>query len=104
MSLKSFHLVFILLVIVGADMFGAWSVWYYAQQGGCRRAGAGDPRRPRRLRVDLVRDQAGASDGYRAHRLMELPLAQGRKPTVGGTQMGSGRSRAISIEGASSDQ
>jgi len=33
LSLRSFHLVFILLVIVGADLFGAWSVWYYARQG-----------------------------------------------------------------------
>jgi hypothetical protein len=33
MSLRSFHLVFILTVIVGADLFGAWSVWNYAQRG-----------------------------------------------------------------------
>ena len=26
MSLRSFHLAFILLVIVGADLFGAWAV------------------------------------------------------------------------------
>ena len=32
LSLRSFHLVFILLVVVGADLFGAWSVWYYAEQ------------------------------------------------------------------------
>ncbi len=32
MSLRSFHLTFILLAIVGADLFGAWAVWYYVQQ------------------------------------------------------------------------
>ena len=30
MSLRKFHLVFILLAIVGADLFGAWAVWSYA--------------------------------------------------------------------------
>jgi hypothetical protein len=33
LSLKNFHLVFILLAIVGADLFGAWAVWHYATQG-----------------------------------------------------------------------
>ncbi len=33
MSLKSFHLVFILLVIVGADIFGAWGVGQFRQTG-----------------------------------------------------------------------
>jgi hypothetical protein len=28
-SLRKFHLVFILLAIVGADLFGAWAVWTY---------------------------------------------------------------------------
>ena len=30
MSLRKVHLVFILLAIVGADLFGAWAVWSYA--------------------------------------------------------------------------
>lgn len=29
MSLKVFHLAFILLAILGADYFGVWSVWTY---------------------------------------------------------------------------
>ena len=33
MSLRSFHLVFILLAIVGADLFGAWAIWNFAQDG-----------------------------------------------------------------------
>lgn len=33
LSLKNFHLVFILLVIVGADLFGAWAVWHHAREG-----------------------------------------------------------------------
>ena len=28
-SLRSFHLFFILLVIIGADLFGVWAVWSY---------------------------------------------------------------------------
>lgn len=32
MSLRTFHLVFILLVIVGADLFGAWAIWNYARE------------------------------------------------------------------------
>lgn len=31
MSLKSFHLIFILLVIVCAELFGAREFWYYSQ-------------------------------------------------------------------------
>jgi len=31
MSLRNFHFVFILIVIVVADMFGAWAVWKYSQ-------------------------------------------------------------------------
>jgi len=30
MSLRTFHLVFILLAIVGADLFGAWAIWTFA--------------------------------------------------------------------------
>jgi len=30
-SLKSFHVVFILLAIIITDMFGAWGVWQYSQ-------------------------------------------------------------------------
>lgn len=30
-SLKSFHLAFILIVFVAADLFGAWGVWTYRQ-------------------------------------------------------------------------
>jgi hypothetical protein len=33
MSLRTFHLVFILLAIVGADLFGAWAVWNFAGTG-----------------------------------------------------------------------
>ncbi len=33
MSLRSVHLAFILLSIVGADLFGAWTVWNYAENG-----------------------------------------------------------------------
>ena len=29
MSLRSFHLFFILAAIVVADLFGAWTIWYY---------------------------------------------------------------------------
>ena len=31
MSLRFFHLFFILLAIIGADFFGAWSVWNYTR-------------------------------------------------------------------------
>lgn len=31
MSLRAFHLLFILLVIVGADLFGVWAVWRYTE-------------------------------------------------------------------------
>jgi hypothetical protein len=31
-SLRSFHLVFLLVAIVGADLFGAWAVWQYVEQ------------------------------------------------------------------------
>jgi hypothetical protein len=31
MSLRNFHLVFILIAILGADLFGLWSVWYFTQ-------------------------------------------------------------------------
>lgn len=31
LSLRTFHLGFILLAIVGADLFGIWSVWHWAQ-------------------------------------------------------------------------
>ena len=33
MSLKAFHLVFILIVMLGADLFGLWSVWNFVQTG-----------------------------------------------------------------------
>ena len=33
MSLRSFHLLFIFLAIVGADLFGLWSFWRYAATG-----------------------------------------------------------------------
>lgn len=29
LSLRSFHVVFILIAIVGADMVGAWAIWHY---------------------------------------------------------------------------
>lgn len=33
MSLRAFHLLFILLVVLGADLFGVWSVVRYARGG-----------------------------------------------------------------------
>lgn len=33
MSLRTFHLVFILAAIVCADLFGAWSIWHYPLTG-----------------------------------------------------------------------
>jgi len=30
-SLRTIHLVFILIVFIAADMFGAWGVWSYQQ-------------------------------------------------------------------------
>lgn len=33
MSLKTFHIIFVLLCIVAADMFGAWAVFDYRQSG-----------------------------------------------------------------------
>lgn len=33
MSLRTFHLLFIFLVIVGADLFGVWAIWQYALAG-----------------------------------------------------------------------
>ncbi len=30
MSLKTFHLVFIIIAIIVADMFGAWAIWHRA--------------------------------------------------------------------------
>ncbi len=33
MSLRIFHLIFILLVIFSAEMFGAREFWYYSQTG-----------------------------------------------------------------------
>ena len=29
LSLRSFHLLFILIAILGADLFAVWSVWYF---------------------------------------------------------------------------
>ena len=34
MSLKTFHLVFIIAAIIAADMFGAWAIWHRASIGG----------------------------------------------------------------------
>ena len=33
MSLRSFHLLFILISIVGADLFGLWAIWNFVQAG-----------------------------------------------------------------------
>lgn len=33
MSLKTFHLIFIILAIIVADMFGAWAIWSYPITG-----------------------------------------------------------------------
>lgn len=30
-SLRNFHFVFILIAIIAADMFGAWTVWSYGR-------------------------------------------------------------------------
>ncbi len=34
MSLKTFHLVFIIVAIIVADMFGAWAIWHRATLDG----------------------------------------------------------------------
>ena len=34
MSLKTFHLVFIIAAIIVADMFGAWALWHRATLDG----------------------------------------------------------------------
>jgi Zn-dependent protease with chaperone function len=34
MSLKTFHLVFIIAAIIMADMFGAWAIWHRASLDG----------------------------------------------------------------------
>ena len=34
MSLKTFHLVFIIIAIIAADMFGAWAIWHRATLDG----------------------------------------------------------------------
>jgi Zn-dependent protease with chaperone function len=34
MSLKTFHLVFIIFAIIVADMFGAWAIWHRATLDG----------------------------------------------------------------------
>lgn len=34
MSLKTFHLVFIIIAIIAADMFGAWAIWHRAALDG----------------------------------------------------------------------
>ena len=31
MSLRTFHLVFVLAAIVAADMFGAWAIYHHAE-------------------------------------------------------------------------
>lgn len=33
LSLRSFHIAFILLVFMGADLFGGWALWHHAQNG-----------------------------------------------------------------------
>lgn len=33
LSLRTFHLIFMVIVIIAADMFGAWGVWTYSQTG-----------------------------------------------------------------------
>lgn len=34
MGLKTFHLVFIIIAIIAADMFGAWAIWHRATLDG----------------------------------------------------------------------
>ena len=33
LSLRTFHFAFVLLAMLGADLFGLWSVWQYTQGG-----------------------------------------------------------------------
>jgi hypothetical protein len=33
-SLRTFHILFIMIVFVAMDLFGAWAVWRYDQTGG----------------------------------------------------------------------
>lgn len=34
MSLRWFHMVFLLIAMVAADMFGGWAMWYHGRSGG----------------------------------------------------------------------
>ena len=30
-SLRTFHLLFVIIVVIAADMFGAWAIWEHAR-------------------------------------------------------------------------
>lgn len=30
-SLRTFHILFVMIVFVATDLFGAWGVWYYSR-------------------------------------------------------------------------
>jgi len=34
MSLRWFHMVFLLVAMVAADLFGAWAMWHHGRSGG----------------------------------------------------------------------
>lgn len=40
-TLRTVHLTFMLLAILGADLFGAWAVWRYVQTGDVMLLGLG---------------------------------------------------------------
>ena len=40
-TLRTVHLTFMLLAILGADLFGAWAVWSYLHTGDIARLGLG---------------------------------------------------------------
>lgn len=41
MSLRWIHLIFVLVVLIATDLFGAWAVWSYVQTGEGVRLAAG---------------------------------------------------------------
>ena len=41
LTLRTVHLTFMLLAILGADLFGAWAIWSYARTGAVSQLGLG---------------------------------------------------------------
>lgn len=41
MSLRMIHLMFVLVVLIATDMFGAWAIWSFVQTGEGARLAAG---------------------------------------------------------------